>query len=55
VFIYSATVNAVISHCDTGRQVAVVSNNAESAVRTYLELQGLTDRIAPYQPRPSHY
>jgi phosphoglycolate phosphatase len=39
-------VHDVVSSCrDSGRPVAVVSNNSERAVRAYLELHGLADRI----------
>jgi phosphoglycolate phosphatase len=39
-------VHDVITSCrDTGRQVAIVSNNADRAVRAYLGTHGLADRI----------
>jgi phosphoglycolate phosphatase len=39
-------VHDVVTSCrDSGRLVAVVSNNAERAVRSYLALHGLDDRI----------
>ncbi len=39
-------VHDVVTSCrDSGRPVAVVSNNAERAVRSYLALHGLDDRI----------
>ena len=37
--------DVVISARESGRTVAVVSNNSERAVRAYLELHGLDDRI----------
>jgi HAD superfamily hydrolase (TIGR01662 family) len=48
-------VHDVITSCrDTGRQVAIVSNNAERAVRTYLEQHGLADRINLIAARTSN-
>ena len=50
--------DVVTSSRESGRPVAVVSNNADRAVRTYLELHGLDDRIdlisppAPVPTRP---
>lgn len=48
-------VHEVVTSCrDSGRAVAVVSNNSEQAVRTYLELHGLDDRIQFISARTSH-
>jgi HAD superfamily hydrolase (TIGR01662 family) len=47
-------VHEVITSCrDSGRQVAVVSNNADRAVRAYLTTHGLADRIAVVVARTS--
>ena len=48
-------VHEVVTSCrDSGRAVAVVSNNSARAVRTYLELHGLDDRIEFISARTSH-
>ena len=42
----TAYLHDVVSSCrDSGRAVAVVSNNSDRAVRTYLQLHGLDDRV----------
>jgi phosphoglycolate phosphatase len=42
----TAYVHDVVSSCrDSGRTIAVVSNNSDRAVRTYLRLHGLDDRV----------
>jgi phosphoglycolate phosphatase len=47
-------VHEVITSCrDSGRQVAVVSNNADRAVRAYLTTHGLADRITAVAARTS--
>jgi HAD superfamily hydrolase (TIGR01509 family) len=47
-------VHDVVTSCrESGRPIAVVSNNAERAVRTYLELHGLDDRIDLISARTS--
>ena len=47
-------VHEVVTSCrDSGRQVAVVSNNADRAVRAYLTRHGLADRIAVVAARTS--
>jgi phosphoglycolate phosphatase len=47
-------VHEVVTSCrDSGRSVAVVSNNSARAVRTYLELHGLDDRIELISARTS--
>lgn len=47
-------VHEVITSCrDTGRLVAVVSNNSDRAVRAYLTSHGLADRIALVSARTS--
>jgi phosphoglycolate phosphatase len=48
-------VHEVVTSCrDSGRAVAVVSNNSDRAVRTYLALHGLDDRIEFVSARTSH-
>jgi HAD superfamily hydrolase (TIGR01549 family) len=48
-------VHEVVTSCrDTGRAVAVVSNNSARAVRTYLQLHGLDDRIEFISARTSY-
>jgi phosphoglycolate phosphatase len=45
----------VLSACHgSGRQVAIVSNNSASAVRTYLDLHALTRRIGAVAARTGH-
>lgn len=47
-------VHDVVTSCrESGRPIAVVSNNAERAVRAYLELHGLDDRIDLISARTS--
>jgi len=42
----TAYVHDVVTSCrDSGRAIAVVSNNSDRAVRSYLQLHGLDDRI----------
>ncbi len=40
--------------CESGRAVAVVSNNAERVVQLYLTRHGLDDRTGPVFARTSH-
>jgi HAD superfamily hydrolase (TIGR01509 family) len=48
-------VHDVLAACrESGRAVAVVSNNAERAVQTYLTRHGLDDRTGPVFARTSH-
>jgi phosphoglycolate phosphatase len=48
-------IHDVLAACrESGRAVAVVSNNAERAVRTYLVRHGLDDRVGPLFARTSH-
>jgi phosphoglycolate phosphatase len=48
-------VHEVVTACrDSGRSVAVVSNNSARAVRTYLTQHGLDDRIPHVVARTSH-
>ena len=48
-------VHDVLAACrESGRTVAVVSNNAERAVQLYLTRHGLDDRIGPVFARTSH-
>lgn len=48
-------VHDVITSCrDSGRSVGVVSNNADRAVRAYLAIHGLNDRIELVSARTSH-
>lgn len=48
-------IHDVLAACrESGRTVAVVSNNAERAVRTYLVRHGLDDRIGHVFARTSH-
>lgn len=54
----TAYVHDVVTSCrESGRTVAVVSNNSDRAVRTYLELHNLDDRVdlvvARTSPDPS--
>lgn len=47
-------VHDVVTNCrESGRPIAVVSNNAERAVRAYLELHGLDDRVNLISARTS--
>jgi phosphoglycolate phosphatase-like HAD superfamily hydrolase len=42
----TAYVHEVVTSCrDSGRTVAAVSNNSDRAVRSYLQLHGLDDRV----------
>lgn len=51
----AAYVHEVVTSCrESGRSVAVVSNNSERAVRSYLSQQGLADRIDLVVARTSH-
>jgi phosphoglycolate phosphatase len=51
----SAYVHDVITSCrDSGRLVAVVSNNSDRAVRAYLTRHGLDDRVDMVAARTSH-
>lgn len=46
----------VLSAChDSGRQVAIVSNNSASAIRTYLDIHELTGQIGAVAARTGHY
>ena len=48
-------VHDVLAAChESGRTAAVVSNNSERAVQTYLTRHGLDDRIGPVFARTSH-
>lgn len=50
----SGYLHDVVTSCaESGRTVAVVSNNSELAVRTYLDRHGLADRIAVISARTS--
>jgi phosphoglycolate phosphatase len=51
----SAYVHDVVTSCrDSGRLVAVVSNNSDRAVRAYLARHGLDDRVDLVAARTSH-
>ena len=48
-------IHDVLAACrESSRAVAVVSNNSERAVRTYLVRHGLDDRVGPLFARTSH-
>jgi beta-phosphoglucomutase-like phosphatase (HAD superfamily) len=48
-------VHEVLAGCrESGRVVAVVSNNSARAVTAYLDRHGLSDGIAQVVARPSH-
>lgn len=51
----AAYVHEVVTACrESGRSVAVVSNNSDRAVRSYLTRQGLDDRVDLVVARTSH-
>jgi phosphoglycolate phosphatase len=51
----TAYVHEIVASCrDSGRKVAVVSNNSDRAVRSYLHLRGLDDRVDLVIARTSH-